>query len=120
MSRGYVWSMSNSAALGTRKKVATSEFKVGPNALKFLLVLIVFFSGLFYIGQAANNSNQVREISVLNEKLATLKKEGEGLEADKSKHEALSQVEESKDGFGLIPTQKVDFVLTPGGGFAGL
>lgn len=119
MSRSYVWTMSNTAVLGQRKQAAVNEIKIGPMAWKYALILIVFMSGLFYLTQSTTNATINKDINTLKDKLATEIQETKDLEATVVQHAALSEVDEAKGKFGLVPFAKMDYVITPGGGFAG-
>jgi len=121
MARSYIWTFSSNPSLGVRKSaVKKSGLRIGPVALNFIFLLLVFMIVLFYINQKVLQIGNQQDLEELNQRLISLKQEETRLKTESAKLYSWKENEGSINNLGLIPSGKLDFAIDSNANFVKL
>jgi len=94
---------SNSNAIGVRKKTIGREIVIGPNAIKFVAIVIFAILALVYLAQSTSGANRSIKISDLEGRKSQLELEKERLAVEQTRLKSLKEIDSTTNKENLEP-----------------
>lgn len=110
MGRNYIVTNSNTAELGRKKKTFARAITIGPNAIRFITIIIVAVLAVVYLSQSTAGAGRSIRIQNIQTQKNDLELEKERLEAEQTRLKALKEIDNSIEKPALQPISQVDHI----------
>ena len=108
MGRGFVITNNSSAAQGTKKKTIKREIVIGPNAIKFITIIIAAVLAVVYLSQSTAGAGRSLKIGNIENQKNNLSLEQERLETEQTRLSSLKEIDSNIDKPTMQPVTSVN------------
>lgn len=108
LGRGYIVSNSKSIESGVKKKTLRREIVIGPNAIKFVTVIIVAILAVVYLSQSTAGASRSVKIRDIEGRKGDLLLQKERLQAEQTRLKSLKEIDNGTEKQVLEPVSSVD------------
>lgn len=112
MSRDFIITDRNSIELGRKQKTVKSQLVIGPNAIKFITIIIAAVLAVVYLSQSTAGASRSVKIRDLESQKGSLLEEQERLEAEQTRLKALKEIDNGIQKQPMEPVSSVGHVNT--------
>jgi len=110
MGRLYISSYSKNSQLGTKKRTLPRQITLGPNALKFIAIVIFAALGIVYLSQSTRGANLSVELRQLDTDQQSLERQIERLNAESARLKALDNIYSQSNNASMQPSSKINYL----------
>lgn len=93
MGRNFIFTKSNSAQLGKRKKSVDRHVVIGASAIKFVTITIIAILAVVYLSQSTAGASRSIKIRDFEQQKGDLTLEKERLEAEQTRLKSLKEID---------------------------
>ena len=108
MGRGYVITNSRSTDRGFKKKTVKRDLVIGPNAIKFITIIIAAVLAVVYLGQSTAGAGRSVKTRGIESRKGDLMLEKERLETEQTRLKSLKEIDGNIEKPALEPVSGVD------------
>lgn len=101
---------SNSVREGARKKTINREIVIGPNAIRFVAIVIFVILSVVYLAQSTAGANRSIKVRNLENTKSELELEKERLEVEQTRLKSLKEIDGGVEKPTMEPVSSVDHV----------
>lgn len=112
MGRDFILTNSSDNALGKRKKTVGRQIVIGPNAIKFVTVVIVAVLAIVYLSQSTAGASRSLKVREIEDGKAQLDLQKERLEAEQTRLKSLREIDTGVEKPILEPVTSIDHIGT--------
>jgi hypothetical protein len=95
---------------GIRKKTIGREIVIGPNAIKFVAIIIFAILALVYLAQSTAGANRSVKVRDMEDRKAKLELEEERLQVEQTRLKSLKEIESGIEKPTMEPVSQVNHV----------
>lgn len=110
MGRIFTSTSSNTNAIGARKKTIGREIVIGPNAIKFVAIIIFAVLALVYLAQSTAGANRSIKVREFTEQKNRLTLEKERLEVEQTRLKSLREIDNGTEKNVLEPASEFEHI----------